>query len=189
MTQPIIVTAFSSNEYYIKCAEKFKKMFHRNCNNLLIMEQFNDCGDWHSNTRKKPSIILKNLCEQKQTIMWIDVDAEIYNPIELDVPNDIDMMAVRQEWGPRRTWCVGTILFNYTQNSIDFLTEWCNVCNSNKGTDEANLEIVWQKNWKNKLKTQLLPRKFFMVNKLHEKQKDTVILHYSSGNARKKEKI
>jgi len=149
------------------------------------MERFDDMGDWHSNTRKKPEFILKALQEEKQTIMWVDVDAEIYNPIELDVPVDVDMMGIRQEWGPRRTWCVGTMLFNYTENSINMLRDWTASCVNGSGTDEANLESIWQNKWKDIMKTRILPKKFFIINKLHERQRDTVILHKSSGNARK----
>lgn len=185
MSIPTIITAFSSNQYYVECGKKFKKMFDSHCNNKLIIEQFDDTGDWHSNTRKKPTIILKALESEKQTVMWIDVDAEIYNPIELDIPKDIDMMGTKQEWGPRRTWCVGTMVFNYTKNSIEFLNDWSDSCISGKGTDEAHLELVWQNKWKDIITYKFLPKKFFVVNKLHEKQRDTVILHKSSGNARK----
>lgn len=185
MSLPIVVTAFSSNQYYVDCSKKFSTMFHSHCKNKLIMEQFVDVGDWHSNTRKKPEFILKTLEAEKQTIMWIDVDAEIYNPIDLEIPSDIDMMATKQEWGPRRSWCVGTMVFNYTDNSIKFLKEWSEVCATGKGTDEANLEAIWQSKWKDIIKTKILPKKFFIVNKLHERQRDTVILHKSSGNARK----
>lgn len=187
MSLPIVVTAFSSNDYYVRCSVKFKKMFDTHCKNKLLMEQFDDLGDWHSNTRRKPEIILKALQQEKQTIMWIDVDAEIYNPIELNIVVDVDMMGIKQEWGPRRNWCVGTMLFNYTENSINMLKQWSEVCASGKGTDEANLELIWQTTWKDVMKTAYLPKKFFIVNKLHEKAKDTVILHKSSGNAKKKE--
>lgn len=184
MTLPIIISGYSSDEYYEKAAARFESMV-KPLENKYIIEKFESAGDWHSNTRKKPEIILKLLEQEKTSVIWIDADADVYKSVKINIPEDIDMMGIKQEWGPRRAWCVGTLLFNYTENSINMLKDWVQSCQNGSGTDEAHLELVWNAKWKTILKTKILDPKFFVINKIHVRDYNTVILHKSSGNARR----
>jgi hypothetical protein len=181
---PTIVSAYSNDEYYIKSAKRFEQ-FVSKLKNKYSITQFESTKNWHNNTRKKPEIILKNLLQIKDAVIWIDADAEVYKDICVNIKDNIDFMGINQRWGPRRTWCVGTMLFNYTENSIQFLKDWVDKCSNGSGTDEANLEYIWINKWKDILKTDVLPDNLFVLEKLHFKDHNTVILHKSSGNARK----
>lgn len=182
---PTIVSGYSSDPYYVKSYDIFSRMT-ASIQNKILIKPFEHRGNWHDNTRMKPEIILEFLLQEKSPVMWIDIDAEVYKTVDLDIPNNIDMMGIKQEWGPRRNWCVGTILFNYTENAIGILEDWINSCRTSGGTDEAHLEKIWVEKWHNKCNTAILDNKFFIMEKIHFKDYNTVIMHKSSGNARKK---
>lgn len=183
---PIILTAYSTNEYYSNCSKVFKNAT-KSLKNKVIVDSFPDQGDWHSNTRKKPEIILKHLLLEKQPIIWIDIDADVLKDVSVNLNADTDFLGVKQEWGPRRTWCVGTLMFNYTERSIKLLEKWVENCKKNSGTDELNLELTWSElEDRSEYKTGLLDLRYFGMKNLSNKDSNTIIFHNSSGNARKK---
>ena len=107
--------------------------------------------------------------------------------VPINLNPDMDFLGVKQEWGPKRTWCVGTLVFNYTERSIQLLEKWVENCKKNSGTDELNLELTWSElENKSEYKTGLLDLRYFGMRNLSNTDHNTIILHNSSGNARKK---
>lgn len=185
--KPLIISAYSNDHYYQQASESFSAGLAKyNIEHKLF--SFSDKGNWHANCRMKASIIHEALNSTKKPILWIDVDALILKPIDLIIPKTVDMMGIRQAWGPKRTWCVGTLAFNYSENSLQFIEDWKNKCEAaTGGTDEQYMEEAWQSIGKDKLNTKELDLKYFHLKVLHgPPNHNTVILHRSSGRARKK---
>lgn len=185
--KPIVISGFSSDHYYQQSSETFLEGLQKyNIEHKLF--PFQDKGNWHANCRTKATLIHEALNTFKKPILWIDVDALILKSINLIIPKSIDMMGIHQAWGPKRTWCVGTLAFNYSENSLQFVEEWKNKCETaTGGTDEQYMEETWQTFGKDKLKTKELDMKYFHLKVLHgPPNPNTIILHRSSGKSRKK---
>jgi hypothetical protein len=110
------------------------------------IKELPDTGEWIGNTRLKAQFIYNTLIELKSPILWIDVDGSIYKKPELlKLPTEYDFMGRHQRTGPRRTWHVGTMFFNYNDRTIKLTRLWHDAVLANTGTDEASFEAIWVK--------------------------------------------
>jgi hypothetical protein len=143
-----------------------------------IIEQ-KSTTDYIKNTAIKPFFIKDALLKFRRPVVWIDVDALLLKPIDIDFA-DYDLVACKHTTPSlNREWAVSTLGFNFTKESIAFLTEWCNLTTS--GTDESSFELAWQK-MKDTVKVLSLPNKYTFVkwsNKLVVPE-DTIVCHQLS---------
>lgn len=155
----------------------------RECEALGLQHYIHECkatGSWLGNTRLKAAYIYNTLKELKRPVLWIDVDGSIYRkPDELKLPVDTDFMGRHQRTGPRRTWHVGTLFFNYNEKVLDFLKAWKDMTEANTGTDEASFEEMWLKYGVDMgLTTDELPPEYFGIHGLeYNKTQSPIIVH------------
>ena len=142
MTYPIIISFYTKSWTY----EQHAKRLREECDRLGLrhhIAELPDTGGWISNTRLKPEFIRKSLNELKEPVLWVDVDGSICrHPTFLSLPTSLDFMGRHQRTGPKRTWHVGTMFFNYTDKITKLLDHWCE--RSKNGTDEASFDVVWK---------------------------------------------
>lgn len=174
---PTVISFYTKTWQYQKHAERLK----RECDRLGLasaIEERRDSGSWLANTRLKPEFILQKLVELKKPVLWLDVDASIRSlPLELSLPMDCDFMGVHQRIGPRRTWHVGTMVFNYSTESISLLERW--VESTITGSDEASFEDVWcERASKMGVSHRELPPSYFCIPEVsYNMVPDPIIIH------------
>lgn len=168
MTYPTVISFYTKTWEYVKHANRLKQ----ECESLKLdyhIVEKEDTGSWLGNTRLKPKFILDSITTLKRPVLWIDVDGSILRtPIELQLPFNYDFLGIHQRIGPKRTWHVGTMVFNYTPKMLKLLQAWVDVANdTTSGTDEASFESVWQSNLNSmNLFGKELPLSYFTIENL-----------------------
>lgn len=174
---PTIISFYTDTWEYKSHADRLRK----ECDALglpYFIKKVPDTGSWLDNTRIKPFFIYETITELKRPIFWLDVDASIMRmPVELKLPVDVDFMSVHQRTGPRRTWHVGTMFFNYNQNVVNFLHEW--TLESKSGTDELNYETVWKRHAENfGITSKELPLTYYSIPEAkYNMEASSIIIH------------
>jgi hypothetical protein len=119
--------------------------------------------DYVKNCNIKPFFIRDMLLRFKSPVFWIDVDGSIISSpkllLTLDI-NNFDMAANRSVKDPSRIH-VGSIWFNYTQATLEFVDAWCaNVIK--RGIDDAVFNGIWGQ-FVDKIKFYELPSEYFFI--------------------------
>jgi hypothetical protein len=127
-----------------------------------IVEQ-PSANDYVKNCNIKPFFIRDMLLRFKGPVFWIDVDGSIVARPNLLLTPDIDnfdMAANRSVRDPSRIH-VGSIWFNYTPITLNFVDTWCNDL-LNRGIDDAVFNGIW-KQFADKIKFYELPPEYFFI--------------------------
>lgn len=178
-TFPTIISFYTPSWTYVEHAKRLIDECEMLGLNYYIKE-YQDSGNWITNTRLKASFIHEAINNLKSPVLWIDVDGSIYKTPEiLKLPVSVDFMGRHQRVGPCRTWHVGTMFFNYTKNSLKLIELWKNAAESGDGSDEHQFESVWIKNNKELgISFSELPKEYFMISESsYNIVSDPVIVH------------
>ncbi|MBI2812375.1 MAG: hypothetical protein HYX67_16340 [Candidatus Melainabacteria bacterium] len=103
-------------------------------------------GSWVRNCAIKPFFIRKKLLEKKRPIFWVDADAVFKKAPDFSLMEHSDMAfrEMRRFSHDRRfKYCAGSLFFNYTPRSIEFVDKWCAYCQQ-KIDRKENLELLDQ---------------------------------------------
>ena len=152
MTYPTIISFYTTDWEYPQHAERLK----RECDHLglsHIIREYPSSG-YLQNCQKKPYFIREVINEIKSPVLWIDVDASIYKLPDHFVNLDADVSLKSMILPRDRSWHVGTMWFNYTQNTLDLLDLWCNKVTSYNShikltgdhSDESALNELYKEN-------------------------------------------
>ncbi len=188
---PTIISFYTRNWEYPEYAKKMK----RSCVQLglehHIVEKQNT-GNWLKNTAIKPHFILEALQELKRPVLWIDVDGSILKRPELlksGYPHDF--AARRMAEHRSRIWQVGTMYFNYTEATLNFLNVWTSELPKYRGSDEGALDIIWRSNPElvDTLSVGELPKEYFEMLRGTGAvpSSDTIVCHRASKDDSKME--
>lgn len=180
---PTIITFYTNTWEYKTYAMKMQKDCKK-FNLQFYSKEYPTTGHWILNTAIKPRFILETLLELKRPVLWIDADGTLWRKPDHLIKNfHYDFAARRQNNPSGRQWHVGTLYFNYTEASINFLKLWVESCEQNPGSDEGALDLVWKnKQDELSLRSNELPETYFeMFVKLDQKPlPKTVISHRAS---------
>lgn len=161
---PTIISFFTKTWEYEAHANRLRtecKRLNLNC----YIKEYPDSGKWLSNTRIKASFIHDAMVELKAPVLWIDVDGSILKvPELLKLPTVYDFMGRHQRTGPRRTWHVGTLFFNYNEKTLALTRLWKEATLHADGSDEASFENIWLKHHIDLgMKVKELPPEYFNI--------------------------
>lgn len=141
------------------------------------IEELPTTGSYLKNTCMKPQFILGKLSELKSPVLWVDVDASLYETPACDYKSDF--AARRMPEHRDRTWHVGTMWFNYTPSMISFIERW--IENTGNLSDESALDKTWR-DIGGTINTADLPPQYFYIEKKGQRiPQGTVIMHRISG--------
>lgn len=158
-----------------------------------VIEELPSTGSYLKNTCLKPQFILDKLQQLKSPVLWVDVDASVFQyPQLLDAllefywDTNVDFAARKMPEERNRTWHVGTMWFNCTSNMIDFLEHW--IANTGNLSDESALEKTWQQFGTTIKAINLPPEYFYIQQRGKQPPADTVIMHrISNGDMKLRE--
>lgn len=150
------------------------------CERLSVsyrIDELPTTGSYLKNTCLKPQFILDKLNELKSPVLWVDVDASLYEVPVCDY--EADFAARRMPEHRERTWHVGTMWFNYTPAMVSFIECW--IENTGNLSDESALDKTW-KDIGDTITTADLPPEYFYIEKKGQRiPQGTVIMHRISG--------
>jgi hypothetical protein len=115
------------------------------------------------NCNLKPYFIQDKLQELKKPILWMDVDGSIITRPDLLLTPSIasfDMAGNRSLTDTSRIH-VGSIWFNYTDMTMQFVNAWCEAIAA-RGIDDSGFNGLWQK-FSDKIKFYELPPEYFVI--------------------------
>jgi hypothetical protein len=115
------------------------------------------------NCNLKPYFIREKLQELKKPILWMDVDGSIVTRPALLSTTEIDNfdMAGNRSLTDASRIHVGSIWFNYTDITMEFVDTWCEAIAA-RGIDDSVFNGLWQKLF-NKIKFYELPPEYFVI--------------------------
>jgi hypothetical protein len=120
-------------------------------------------NDYVKNCNIKPFFIRDMLLHYKSPVFWIDADGGINSNPELLLTHDIknfDMAGNRSLKNANRIH-VGSIWFNYTDITMEFVNAWCDAIAA-RGIDDAVFNGLWQQ-FSDKIKFYELPPEYFVI--------------------------
>lgn len=175
----MIVSFFTDDWQYPKSAKRLAQ----ECDKLGLrhrIEELPSTQSYLKNCCMKPAYIQRCLEEEKGPVLWIDVDGSIFAPPVFFSDSDpYDFQAKRMNQQTRkRTWHVGTMWWNYTDETRDFIARW--VANTGESTDESSLEFTWRQ--PHALRTRDIPQSYFQIIRDDVAPPKTVIGHRLSGS-------
>jgi len=149
----------------------------------FLIDEVPSHGDYVKNCNIKPRFIREKLYQLKSPVLWIDVDGSLLKAPELLLSHTIgeyDIAGNRVTNNTERIY-VGSIWFNYTKTTLDFLDTWVDIVDNS--IDDAAFNGVWKK-FKDRLRLFSLPPEYFFIHKKPtiEVPEDTVILHRLSSS-------
>lgn len=161
---PTIISFYTDTWKYKEYAEALAQSCRKLGLNYYIKE-IEDTGNWSENTRIKPFFIREAIRTLKRPVLWIDADGMIQNiPRELLLPLSVDFLGRHQRIGPKRTWHVGTMVFNYSDEVLTFVDKWCESVSGSISSDEAAFETVWLKYHEDmNISSEELPETYFKI--------------------------
>lgn len=177
---PTVITFYTPTWEY----ENYAKKMQDDCLRLGVpfySKKYETKGEWILNTTIKPRFILETLQLLKRPILWIDADGTLWKQPDHFLNNYPYDFAARRQTNPWRQWHVGTLFFNYTEASINFLQKWVEYSDANPGTDEGALDLVW-KDVSDTLTSDELPATYFEMFSVLDQipAPTTVISHRAS---------
>lgn len=141
------------------------------------------------NCNLKPYFIRDKLQQLKKPILWMDVDGSIITrPDRLLTTsiNSFDMAGNRSLRNVDRIH-VGSIWFNYTNTTMEFVDAWCDAIAA-RGIDDAVFNGLWQQ-FLDKIKFYELPPEYFVIldNPQSPVPDTSCIIHRLSNSSLKQE--
>lgn len=140
---PVLVSFYTDNWLYPQHAARLAA----ECDHYGIAHdicRLETTGDWMQNTQLKARFIRDRL-ERHGEIIWLDVDSALLRKPDLfkrSLPSDLGL--VRHTTLPRH-WHVGMMMFRQCAGVAWLLDEWIDRLESCGGTDEAALDITWNR--------------------------------------------
>lgn len=155
------------------------------CKNLeipYIIEELPSTGSYLKNTCMKPKFILDKLLQLKSPVLWVDCDGCVLGrPI---FSNIFDFAAKKRPLEHTRQWHVGTLWFNYTEASINYLKKW--IENTGNISDDSSMERTWREIG-HTVNAYDLPKEYFVILKRGEKPYGVICHRISDGIVKKRE--
>lgn len=176
---PLIISFYTDDWIYPEHA----KNLINNCENLgyeHFISHRHSTKNYLKNTAIKPFFIKECLLRFRRPLIWIDVDAIILKEFSLNVSKFTDIGACKYtNSNLNRDWAVAFLYLNYTSNTLDFITRWCEY--STRGSDEYAFDLAW-KSSKGNVAFETLPEQYHFVKwKVNmEIPDDTIICHQLS---------
>jgi hypothetical protein len=136
---PVVISYYTDNWEYPARAEQLRQ----DCETFSLKHdivELEDQGSWIDNTRLKSRFVYDKLEEHKRPVLWIDADSRILRS-PLGISLHADFAAVRAQSPSKKTWYVGTLLFNYTDAGREIARRWAE--SSVKGSDHMAFEDLW----------------------------------------------
>jgi len=172
---PVIVSFFTKDWKY----EKYANEMRQQCEELgleHIITEKPSHSDYLKNCRMKPPFIKECITNVKKPVLWIDVDGCILKLPKFFIKLNVDFAAKKMAKTRARTWHVGTMWFNYTENCLNFLDKWIEYT-ENSCSDEEGLDRFWKVE-KDMISTSDIPKEYFIIfGKKEIAPKDAVICH------------
>lgn len=180
---PTIVSFYTQDWLYPQHAKRLR----RECLNLeldcRIKEKPSQNG-YIQNCCIKPFFIRECLQELKKPVLWIDVDGSIIAKPDFFLDTDWDFQARRMRPPRTRLYHVGTMWFNYNDQVLEFVDEWCR--RTGDMTDESSLDQTFKfKQWE--LRHRDIPEEYFKILRRENEVKDGVIFHRLSNSESKRQ--
>lgn len=177
-----VISFFTPDWKYPEYATLLKK----DCERLGLahyIQSIPGLEEYTKNCNIKPNFILNELHRLKSPVLWMDVDGSILQIPKLLLDSNIKNYDIAGNHPLNNTERihVGSIWFNYTENTLKFLEQWCEkVANS---IDDAAFNGVWN-TFKNTLNMLSLPPEYFFIHKRVSDAvpTDTIILHRLSSS-------
>lgn len=156
----LVISFYTDDWNYPIHAERFVK----ECDSLGLrcrVEKLASTGSYLKNCCMKPAYIQQCLEDEKGPVLWVDVDGSILRyPAYFESGLEYDFQAKRMT-GRKRTWHVGTMWWNYTEQARDFIERW--KVNTGESSDESSLEFTWRQ--PHDLKSRDIPDEYFVIGK------------------------
>jgi hypothetical protein len=129
----------------------------------FVIESKPSTNTYVGNCNLKPYFIQDKLQELKKPILWMDVDGSIITRPDQLLTTGIDKfdMAGNRSLKNANRIHVGSIWFNYTDTTIEFVDAWCEVI-ATRGIDDSVFNGLWQK-FSDKIKFYELPPEYFVI--------------------------
>lgn len=135
-----IISFYSDIEgktYYSDCGRQLmQKLNQFNVNHDI--EELPSSGNYMRNCLKKPSFILSKLIQYKKPLIWMDIDTDFRSPFDSfdECNQDVGFCTKTGDIAGVQSFM---IYFNYTENSILFLSRWKEECE--KAINENRIEL------------------------------------------------
>lgn len=142
-----------------------------------------DQGSWERNCAAKGPFVLRCLKELRSPVLWVDADAAIQHPLQLDFVEDYDFAVFRgDEGGDRCRFRSGTVWFNKTMEAETLADLWAQLCTAHPGTwDQEHLWTAWDI-LKAELRTKWLPMRYTQrFDEPGYEPGDADIIHYQKS--------
>ena len=184
--------------YYTKETPYYKVMYKYLFPSLMRwklpyhIQGIKNLRNWQQNTHYKATFILECLEKFKQSVVFLDADAQILKYPELFFKlekEDYDLSLHYLDWyyfwrgqkgHPKRDALSGTLYLAYNKKVIAFLKDWIAKNKIDTKWEQRNMQEVL-KLWKSKLKIYNLPIEYIAIKKRNNKVpdyiKDPVIVH------------
>lgn len=181
---PLIISFYTNDWEYPAHADRLRK----ECDALGLrhrIEKRTSTGSYLKNCCMKPEYIQRCVEDEKGPVLWIDVDGSIVKSPDffLDAPEEYDFQARKMDPALRkRTWHVGTMWWNYTPASLEFIERW--IDNTGEMTDESALEVTVRQGCD--MRTRDIPEEYFMWQHHYETIPDRVVIFHRESRGRSK---
>jgi hypothetical protein len=128
-----------------------------------VIESKDSTNTYVGNCNLKPYFVRDKLQELKKPILWMDVDGSIITCPDLLVTPGIDSfdMAGNRSLTNTSRIHVGSIWFNYTDITMQFVNTWCDAIAA-RGIDDSVFNGLWQ-TFSDKIKFYELPPEYFVI--------------------------
>ena len=149
------------------------------------IERLPSTGSYLKNCCMKPAFIQRCLLEEKEPVLWLDVDASILAKPDFFSDDDpYDLQAKRMGSHRRRTWHMGTMWWAPTDATFEFIERW--IANTGECSEESSMEYTWRQDHE-KVRARDIPQEYFswMTNLMP----GAVIGHRLSASESKRQEV
>jgi hypothetical protein len=129
-TTPFLILSYfteGGDGRYAKASKAWLEALEANGHRAqALLYRLSEPESWRHGAMWKPTVIEDVLWNFKAPVLWIDIDALVRGPLDLDVPDGIDMAS---NWRKDRNknascWPSGTLFFNPTNNAKKLISNW-----------------------------------------------------------------
>lgn len=193
----LVVSYFTRNGTYPEQAERLKKSCERFGLRSDIQE-FPDVGSWHRSCNLRPKLLLDQLLEVREAVVYMDCDCEVKKLPDLFFGTPVDFAAYNFAADPdplNRRYCGynperlmvsgGVLYFAYTAPALELLFRWQTVLAMDPDTLQTDplLDLAYNVNCI-PMRTLWLPKSY---NRLTDRWPDVdpvIDHHYLKGGSR-----
>lgn len=167
---------------------EFAKQLEKDCHGFGIASYIVEKPSKNSyvgNCQIKPFFIKESLEKFQSPVFWIDADASLMARPKVLFDESMlayDIAGNHPANSPDRIH-VGSIWFNYTPTTMEFVSAWADEVGRKNALDDAAFNGVWTK-YQHGLKLMVLPLEYFYIQKNINRPAplDTVIMHRLSSS-------